>query len=210
MTLGIEQSPTKQKILTLLKKNEIMTVSELSREMGITPMAVRQHLMALEKKNFIKYDIKKYGIGRPVFLYKLTERANSIFPKGYGKFISEILSAVEKMDGRKKLDKIFKVRKGQQLMEIQGVLSGSKTFSERVHKLSEHLEENGFMVELSENEGSFSLKQYNCPLSGVPMEFNLTCKYELELYRDLLERNITRLQCLRDGDPSCTYKIPKA
>lgn len=205
----MEQSSTKQKIILLLKKNEIMTVAELSKQMGITPMAVRQHLMALEKKDLIKYDIKKYGIGRPVFLYKLTDRASSIFPKSYGKFISDILMAVEKLDGKKKVDKIFKARKERLLVETQKELAVCKTFSERVSKLSEHLEKDGYMVELTEADDRFFLKQFNCPLAGVPEEFNQTCKFEYELYKDLLGNEVKRQQCQREGDPSCTYLIPK-
>jgi predicted ArsR family transcriptional regulator len=209
MGITVEQSSTKQKIILLLKKNELMTVAELSKQMGITPMAVRQHLMSLEKKNLIKYDVKKYGIGRPVFLYKLTETADSIFPKSYGKFISDILLAVEKLDGKKKVDKIFRARKERLLAETEKELAGCKTFSERVSKLSEHLEKGGYMVELTEADDKFLLKQFNCPLSGVPEEFNQTCKFEYELYRDLLGSDVKRQQCQREGDPSCTYLIPK-
>ncbi|GAB4388345.1 MAG: hypothetical protein Kow0025_07040 [Thermodesulfovibrionales bacterium] len=207
--MNLEQSSTKQKILMLLKKNESMTVADLSRQMGITPMAVRQHLMALEKKNFIRYDVKKYGIGRPVFLYSLTDKADSMFPKGYAKFITEVLEAVEKTEGKKKLDKIFKARNERLLAEAEGYLSGCKTFGDRVHKLSERLEKGGYMVDLSEDGDKFVLRQFNCPLSGIPAKFGQTCGYELELYRDLLGQGVTMEQCQRDGAPSCTYFIPK-
>lgn len=207
--MNLEQSSTKQKILTLLKKKDQMTVAELSREMGITPMAVRQHLMALEKKNFIKYEVKKYGIGRPVFLYSLADKADAMFPKAYARFITEILEAVEKTEGKKKLDKIFKARKERLHQEAEEYLSGAKTFAERVSKLADKLEREGFMVELSQDGKGFSLRQFNCPLSGVPARFGQTCKYELELYRDLLGSGVTMQECQLEGDPACTYVIPK-
>jgi predicted ArsR family transcriptional regulator len=173
-------------------------------------MAVRQHLMSLERKGIISYVTKKYGIGRPVFLYSLTEKANDIFPKTYRKFIHEVLGALEKTEGRKKVEKIFKLRKEGQLQERLGSLAGRQGLGERVRTLAEHLDKDGYMVELREGHGHFSLKQFNCLLYGVAEEYPEACKYELELYRDLLGKGVTRALCRREGDPACEYIIPVA
>ncbi|MDA8085331.1 MAG: winged helix-turn-helix transcriptional regulator [Nitrospiraceae bacterium] len=80
--MNIENGQTKDKIIILLKKNDGLTTGELSRHVGITPMGIRQHLLALERKNLIRYEMKKNGIGRPAFVYRLTELADDVFPKG--------------------------------------------------------------------------------------------------------------------------------
>jgi predicted ArsR family transcriptional regulator len=206
----MEESSTKQKILTHLKKSDHLTVAELSRRMGITPMAVRQHLMTLEKKGIIQYEAKKYGVGRPVFLYSLTERAEGIFPKAYGTFLTDMLRTLEEMDGKRKLDKLFRLRKEHLLAEKRKSLSGLGTLPEKLSKLAEELEADGFMAELSQDKDNFILKQFNCPIKGVSSEFTQPCKYELELYRDLLGTGVSRPECQREGDPACVYLIPKA
>lgn len=210
MSVSLEESSTKQKILTLLKKSDWLTVSELSRRMGITPMAVRQHLMALEKRGIIRYEARKYGIGRPVFLYRLTDMAEEIFPKAYGKFINEMLLTLEETEGTKKLDKLFRLRKEHILEEKRNSLAGGKTLAEKVSKLAGELDGEGFMVEFSEDGDNFILKQYNCPIKGVAARFKQPCKYELELYRDLFGKGVSRPECQSEGDPACTYVIPKA
>jgi predicted ArsR family transcriptional regulator len=208
--IAIDENPTRQKIVMLLNKVEHMTVSELSRAMGITPMAVRQHLMYLEKKRIISYVAKKYGIGRPVFLYSLTEQARDIFPSGYLEFTRNILRTIEKMDGRKKVDSIFKLRKDSKFNDKATALSGIKDIGGKVARLAGMLDEEGYMVETEEGSEAYYLKEYNCPLFGISNEYPEACKYELELYRDLLVAGVERSQCQKDGAPSCTYVIPKA
>jgi predicted ArsR family transcriptional regulator len=210
MKLSIDDNPTRQKIIMLLKKAEFMTVAELSREMGITPMAVRQHLMALERKGIVSYVTKKYGIGRPMFLYKLTEKANDIFPNSYGNFLLEVLRALDDMDGRGKIDKIFRVSKQSMLDRKQRALFGANDFTEKVVLFTELLEKDGFLVELEEKKDDFKLKMFNCLLPEVANEYPEACKYELELYRNLLNKNVSRSQSMRGGSPSCVYVIPKA
>ncbi|NIR25428.1 MAG: ArsR family transcriptional regulator, partial [Gammaproteobacteria bacterium] len=106
----MDENPTRQKIIMLLNRAEHRTVAELSNEMDITPMAVRQHLMALERKGVIQYVSKKYGIGRPVFLYSLTEQAKSDFPKAYSTFLRDVLESISEMEGPEKVDDIFRLR----------------------------------------------------------------------------------------------------
>lgn len=195
-------------MVTLLKKSECMTVAELSRQMGITHMAVRQHLMALEKRGIASYTVKKCGVGRPVFLYRLTGRADGIFPKTYGEFINSMLRAVEKLDGKTRMDNLFKLRKDYLLPAKKKTLSSAKTLSQKVTALAGMLEADGYMVELEEKNGSFTLRQFNCPISEIASEFVEPCKYELQFYRELLEANVRRKQCQRKGAHSCTYIIP--
>ena len=84
--MRIEDGQTKDRIIMMLKKVGGLTADDLSKRIGITPMGVRQHLIALERKGIVNYDARKHGIGRPVFIYNLTEKADDIFPKIYGEF----------------------------------------------------------------------------------------------------------------------------
>lgn len=193
----------------LLKKSEHMTVAEMSKEMGITPMAVRQHLMSLEKRGIINYSTKKYGIGRPVFLYRLTERARDFFPKAYGEFVNEMLHTIVKMDGRKKLEKLFQERKDKLLKARLSAMGEIKPVEQRVRALAKLLDAEGYMVDVEDDGDYLDLKEFNCLLHSVAEEFPEACKYELDLYRNLLGNDVERTECQRDGFPACVYKIPK-
>ena len=208
--MGFENNPTRKQVIMLLKKNSLQSVAHLSEQMSITPMAVRQHLMALEKQGIITYKPKKSGIGRPVFLYSLTEKARDIFPKSYADFIREMLSIIEDEDGRKKVDRLFQLRKERAKTSRFKSLSNHEGLDNKVSELAVILNDEGFMVELEEDKDKYILKQFNCPLADVASDYPEICKYELQLYSDLLGKDLARLECLADGASACVYPIPKA
>lgn len=193
--------------MVCLKKAESMSVAELSRLVEITPMAVRQHLVALERKGIVDYTTRRYGIGRPVYQYRLTEKAEGVFPKSYGEFISSMLKNLETVDGKGKVDELFRLRKEQLFSEKKEHLKTCKSFSEKVSALAEGLEAEGYMVELEYADGAFNLKQFNCPIADVTAEFAEPCKYELQLYRELLRLDVHRTTWRKEGAPSCSYTI---
>lgn len=203
----LNENPTRQKLLILLKKTEHMTVLDLSKEVGITPMAVRQHLMSLEKKGIVNYTVKKNGIGRPVYLYKLTEDGIHIFPKAYNKFIVQFLESIEKMDGPDKVDAIFRMKKDHHLDELNKVITPEMSLRDRLITVGSILNKDGAMVEIEERAGTYCFRKYNCILSEVSRKYPSECKYELELYRDLFGINLQRETWLREGANSCTYII---
>lgn len=104
METALADNPTRKKILLALKKNGSMSVEDLSGEVNITPMGVRQHLLLLEKSGAVEYITKKHGVGRPGFLYRLTETADDLFPKSYQSFAMDILTDIEHLDGKGKID----------------------------------------------------------------------------------------------------------
>ena len=209
MTVVIAENPTRQKIIPHLNRGGQMTGTELSRELEITPMAVRQHLLSLERKGIIIYETKKYGIGRPVFVYKLTEKAKSSFPKVYERFTLEVLRIIEETEGRDRLEKIFKVRKKNMLAKLEHVFSDTKSLSEKIHRLAGVLDSDGCMTEVKEHLDEFHLMKFNCVLSGVTSKYPELCKHELDLYKSVFGKGVTRGQCQRSGEHFCIYKIPK-
>lgn len=56
----------------------------------------------------------------------------------------------------------------------------------------------------------FLLKQYNCPIFRLAQKYNDACKYELQMYREIFGKEITREKCMAEGDISCTYIIRQA
>ena len=205
----LNENPTREKILMLLKKQGPMPIEAISNELKITSMGIRQHLLSLERRGLIDYVTKKQGIGRPAFLYKLTDKADNLFPKAYHIFIIDTLKDIEKNEGRDKIDEIFRWRKIRLIKDTKDALSDTKEFDEKVYGLRDILESKGYLVELDEGDNDYTLKEYNCPIFQVASEFKEACKHELQFYKDVLGREVKRNECMTEGDPSCTYNIPK-
>jgi predicted ArsR family transcriptional regulator len=209
MQPALNENPSREKILLLLKRKGALSIDELSRELNITSMGIRQHLLSLERKSLIEYVIKRQGIGRPAFLYKLTERADDLFPKMYDKFIVDLLKDIEKHDGRDKIEEIFRWRKAKFVKDARESLAGKKTVHDKVYGLKDLLESKGYFAELSDSDGHYDLRLFNCPIPKVAAGFDEACRYDLQAFRDLLGREVSRAECMANGNPSCTYVIPK-
>jgi predicted ArsR family transcriptional regulator len=195
----VSENPTRERILFLLKKKGPLSIDDLSRQMGITPMGIRQHLISLERKGLVDYIARRYGVGRPAFLYKLTEKADDLFPKAYHKFILTTLKELERNEGREKIEEIFRWRKEKILRDNKDALSEKKSLQDRVFALKDVLESDGYLVDLDMDDNNFILKEFNCPIARVASEYR----------EELLRKEVTRQECIAEGSSSCTYVIPK-
>jgi predicted ArsR family transcriptional regulator len=207
--MPINENPARERILLLLKKQGPLSIENLSEHMGITPMGIRQHLLSLERKGFVDYYARRRGVGRPAFLYRLTEKADDLFQKTYHDFILNALRDIEKNDGRNKVEDVFRWRKERILRDNREALLDKKSLHDRVYALANVLESNGYLIDLDEDENNYILKQHNCTISKIASEFKEACKYQLQTYRDLLRKDVMRTECISEGNPSCTYVIPK-
>jgi predicted ArsR family transcriptional regulator len=209
MWSALNENPTREKILLLLKKSGPLSIDSLSKELNITSMGIRQHLLSLERKGLIEYITKRRGIGRPAFLYRLTDKAEDLWPKTYDGFLLNLLKDVESHEGRDKVGEIFKWRGNRLLKDAKEALSDKKTFHDKVVGLTEFLESGGHIAELESSNNHYTLQIFNCPIYRIAADYKEACQYDLQVFQELLGKDLTREGCIADGNPSCTYTIPK-
>jgi predicted ArsR family transcriptional regulator len=210
MNILVNDNSTRKNIILQLKKNGGMSIEELSKVIEITPMGIRQHLLALEKRGIVHYIARKRGIGRPGFIYMLTEAADDLFPKSYDRFCLGILRDIRMREGDEKIAKIFGWRRDRLYKAKKEFLSGKENLEDVLAALKQALEEEGHFVEVTRNNGHYQLKQYHCPIHKIAMEFREACAYELMLYRELVGKDVVRERSVSEGAGSCLYLIPSA
>ncbi len=209
MNPAFADGATKKKILLTLKKKGSMSVDGLSKEVNITPMGVRQHLLLMEKGGLVEYVTERHGVGRPGFRYRLTDMADSLFPKTYQEFAINMLSDIESIDGRDMISELFRRRKERISAGLAGLLSGATSLPDRLRILADSMRAEGGIIDLEESSDSFTLKQFNCPIPKIASRFGDACEQDLQLIREVTNRKVIRRQCLRDGERSCTYVVEK-
>jgi len=205
----IHTNPTRDKIIYLLKKKGPLSVEELAQELRITSMGIRQHLLSLEKKGYIDYVPRKQGIGRPAFLYRLTSKAQNLFPTMYDEFLLDVFQDIEASNGRQKIDDLFARHKVRFLNYFQDAQLDGKPLRERLMTIADVLSRKGYLAELVESNNHFSLRIFNCPLLRLSSVYKDACRYHLEVFRELIGKEVNRESCIVEGDTSCTYVIPK-
>lgn len=197
-------------IIDLLKINGAMSVEQLASEMDVTKVNIRRHLGLLESDGLIAHAIEHHGPqnrGRPRYLYSLTEKACCLFPQIYDEFAREVLVQIERTFGDDGLRKVLAARAdeliGQLKIEFEGL-----SFDERVRRLAKVMTAKGYLAEARRmKDGSYRLRQRNCPTERVAVSHPHICEEELRVYRETLGCEILRECHIVAGSQLCEYKI---
>lgn len=199
---------TRRKILTSLKKSDGMTADQLAVLLGITSMAVRKHLAALQQDGLIDTRIVRQAVGRPTHVYRVSSLADDFFPKQYDTIITELLTDLIDIDGEAKVDLLLSRRADRTREFLEARLRGIESLEERVAALAEGMDELGYLASWEPLDAdTFLLKQYNCAIQRVATCFPGACYHEAEIYRRLLDAEVERTTHIATGDRACCYLI---
>src|SRR5690606_12701446 len=101
---------TRDKIMHMLKVSGQLSAKEITEQLGITGMAVRRHISALERDNLIESSTVRQPMGRPAAVYRLTEQADDFFPKNYHTIALDLLAELEQEAGEEMVNRLFDMR----------------------------------------------------------------------------------------------------
>lgn len=73
---------TRDIILHTIKQSPQSTVEELAGAADISPVTVRHHLNALQADGIIETASIRRKVGRPYYVYSLSEKGQELFPRG--------------------------------------------------------------------------------------------------------------------------------
>jgi iron-sulfur cluster biosynthesis transcriptional regulator SufR len=198
---------TRRRILIALKERGGMTADELAEKLGISPVAVRRHLTNLERDRLVDHTQVQRGMGRPCYVYQLTEAAHQIFPNNYDELASHVLETIQKLYGPEAVSRIFEART-QELAQFYRPLVDASDLPDRLQQLVRLREADGYMASWEQEEdGSYLLHQYHCPILRVAEGCKEACIHELALYVEILDAEVVRRSHQVGGDVECAYEI---
>lgn len=199
---------TRRKILYTLKKSDGLTADQLAGLLGITSMAVRKHLAALENDELIDATVVRRAIGRPANVYRVTPMAEDFFPKHYDVVATELLTDLLQIDGEPKVNLLLERRADRTREFLRERLSHARNLRERVAALADGMDELGYYAVWEQrDETTYVIKQYNCAINRVATCFPAACNYEADMFRQLLDADVERATHVLAGDHVCGYVI---
>jgi len=71
---------TRRAVVKLLKSEGAMDAAKLAKRLGLTAMAVRQHLYELQREKLVSAEERPVPLGRPAKYWRLTREADRLFP----------------------------------------------------------------------------------------------------------------------------------
>ncbi len=208
------RSRARDRVLLQLKTKGPRTAGQLGARLGVTPMAVRQHLALLEQEGLVEFAESRQGIGRPARLWQLTPSADARFPDSHAELTVEILGAVRATFGEDGLDRLLSTRGRRQLNEYRAQMPGdAASLEEQLEALAVIREREGYMPEWSRDEdGGFLFVENHCPICAAAALCQGLCSQELGLFRTILGKDVRvdRTDHILAGARRCAYRIRPA
>jgi predicted ArsR family transcriptional regulator len=203
-------------LIDSLKQNGPQDAASLARRLGISAMAVRQHLYDLEAEGLVTHEAEARAvgskvIGRPAKLWQLTAAADRFFPDGHAEFTVGLINSMKQAFGAEGLDKLLKVRAREQIAAYKARIDRQPSLSRKLKVLAEIRTEEGYMAEVTKANGGYLLVENHCPVCSAAAACTGLCNLELEVFRKALgsEHEVRRIDHILAGARRCAYLVTR-
>lgn len=206
-----EPRRTRRAIIHMLKQAGATDAHTIAEQLGISAMAVRQHLYALQDEALITYKEEARPMGRPAKLWHLTAAADRFFPEGYAELTVSLIHSVTEAFGADGLERLLDIRTKEQLEAYLAQMKEQDSWQERLETLADIRTREGYMANvLPQEDGSMLLVENHCPICAAAETCTGLCDRELEVFQTALGVNVERTEHILEGARRCAYRVMSA
>ncbi|PQA87363.1 transcriptional regulator [Marinicaulis flavus] len=193
----------------MLKREGELCASTIGSALGVTPMAARLQLYALEEEGLVAARSEPQGRGRPLKYWSLTDASAQIFPDAHQALAVEMINSVEELFGAEGLKKFIKRHGDMQRAAYGDKLDSAKTLGERVKRLAKARSDEGYMAEAKRDGRDWLLVENHCPICSAAKACTGLCAGELQVFSDVLGDNVSveREEHILAGARRCAYRV---
>ena len=209
-TVQSGKGKTRRAIVKLLKTEGAMDAAQVAARLGVTAMAVRQHLYQLQREKLVMAQERPVPLGRPAKYWQLTHEADRLFPDAYAEVSVALIDAVEDAFGEAGLKRVLESRYAKQRADYLRRIPPALALKGKVQKLARIRTEEGYMAEVKPTgRGTFLLVENHCPICAAATACKGFCVTELDLFRAVLGPGVVveRTEHIVSGDRRCAYRI---
>jgi len=203
----VDRSPAGQ-ILKLLQQQGPLSIKAIEAALGVTTTAVRQQLMTLMTADMVTAATVREKRGRPHAVYRLAEKGQALFARGYEELALALLEEVLQLPDPETVRQLLH-RISTRLSRQYAAGIHSTTVADRLHELSACLTAHGVMSKVDEAADAFVLTEYTCPYYGVAREHREVCGMEIEAMELALGAPVILHQSQLDGHTGCQFQVKK-
>jgi predicted ArsR family transcriptional regulator len=207
---------SRRALIDLLKQEGPQDAGALARRLGISAMAVRQHLYELQDEGLVTHEAEvrapgQKAIGRPAKLWALTPAADRFFPDGHAEFTVGLINSMKQAFGAAGLDKLLQVRAREQVTAYRKRLGKEPSLPKKLKALAEIRTEEGYMAEVTKANDGYLLVENHCPICSAASACTNLCKLELEVFQKSLgrEHDVKRIDHILAGARRCAYLVTR-
>lgn len=198
---------TRAQIIGLLH-DRAATVAELASATQLTEVAIRRQLRELVADQLVTgRTTRASGPGRPAVRYSLTARGERLFPDRSSDLADDVLTFLYDERGKAEMIAFLRWRLKRQQAQYAGALDGVTELDDRVERLAELLNQDGFLAEVDTDADGLALTQTHCAIKEAAAAHPQLCAFEAALFREVLGAHVTRRQTIASGAPACVCHV---
>ena len=204
---------TRRRIVKLLKTEGPLGSAQLAERLGLTAMAVRLHLYALEGEGLVTAEDRPQPVGRPAKFWRLTREADRHFPEAYAELSVSLIDAMQETFGADGINRVLASRCARQRSDYSKRIRPGDPLEKKLDELARVRTEEGYMAEVRAGEGGgFLLVENHCPICAAANACQGFCSTELDLFRTVLGPGVEveRVEHIVAGDRRCAYRVTPA
>ena len=199
-----KKKTTREVILHGIKSSPHSTVEELAEVADVSPVTVRHHLNALQAEGVIETASIRRKVGRPYYVYSLSEKGQELFPKRYVRLTSRLLDEMKGRLPEEIVNEIFNGVVDNVLEEHRGEFE-HLPLEQRLDYLVELLAEEGFLSTWEKTDTGYRLVEYSCPYLSIGSTHVEVCSFDRKLMDGILQLPVQQNSCMLQGANCCQF-----
>ena len=204
----LDDSPRGQ-IIKLLQRNGPMGIKDLRQALGVSDTAIRQQLQYLIADDLVAATTAPArGRGRPGRVYELTDNARHLFACECEDLALALYNELLIEQGPEGVQRLLD-RVGQRLADQYRHQMRGLELQERVRVYAKLLDERGIMADISEDQESLILHEYNCPYHELATAHTEICEMEQKMLSQVLGAEVELTHTIVDGHHRCSFVVKR-
>ena len=198
---------TRGKIVGALRERRSASAFDLAEQFGLSPNAIRQQLVILERDGLIAGRSVRRGRTKPTVEYSLTQEASRYFPQRYDKMLNAVLREIRTAGGDDAVKAVFE-RIGKRAADRIGAGTADHPAEERLGKVVSALKASGVTAELKKTEpGKLVLHEHTCPYAAVVAENPEACTAIHTILDRVAPGKSQQVESLATGGRECRFEV---
>ena len=182
------------------------TVSEIARTLGLNQANIRRHLDVMRAEGLVDVRIQRHEIGRPSYVYRLTERAEEMsahYPRLVNRMVKHLAALPA---GGPMLAQLFDGVADDVVATHQSAVTGVM-LAERVAQTSRALQDEGIVDHWRKEDDGFHLMNTACPYRKAAEASDAPCQADHKVVEMLIGAPVEQRSRMVDGHAQCEYVV---
>lgn len=200
---------TRGKIVGALRNRRAASAFELASEFGLSPNAIRQQLVILERDGVVSGAGVRRGKTKPTVEFSLTPLADKYFPQAYDRMLNAVLRDVRETSGDAAVAGIFERIGKRASARINAKVVGQSP-DDRAAAIAANIRAAGVAAEVEKRGETIVIREHNCPYASVVAEHPECCTVIHTVLKDVMAGDALQTESLATGGDECRFEISTA